>query len=339
MVKDKKGGKKYDFASTDLLVYIWEKRIPLGIVTLSAAIISVIVSFTITPLFRSTVIMFPTTNASVSKNLLSDSYSGRTSIYEIGEEDQAEQLLQILNSEEIKNLIVAKYNLMEHYGIKPTEAYPKTKLNDAYRSNVRFRRTEYMSVLVEVYDKDPQMAADIANDISAFTDTVFSQMLKQRAVDALKLVEEDYNQALANYTAMRDSMDVIRSMGINNYNGQAERYHEAWGKALISNNYDALKVLNKKMDLLSEYGGTYEAFANQLIYSTGVLSRLQQRLMEARIEAENTLPHKFVVDTAFKAEKKIYPKKSIIVIVSTLSAFLFGLILLIFMDNLKKKLK
>jgi uncharacterized protein involved in exopolysaccharide biosynthesis len=339
MTNGNKGSDKYDFASTDLLIFIWEKRIPLSVISGTAAILSVIVSFTITPLFKSTVILFPTTNASVSKNLLADNYGGKSSIYEIGEENQAEQLLQVLNSEEIKDRIVEKYNLMKHYGIDPKSSFPLTQLDAAYRSNVHFKRTEYMSVQIDVMDKDPQIAANIANDISYFTDTVYNSMLKKRALDAFFIVEKEYNEMYANNMQIKDSLDLIRSLGINNYNVQADRYHEAYGKALVSGNDQALKVLDEKFKIMSKYGGTYDILSSQIIYQTGVLSRLKQRYLEAKVEAEQNLPHKFVVDTAIKAEKKAYPKKSIIVIVSTLSAFLFGLILIIVSDNLKKKQK
>ncbi len=338
MASENKEKSTYDFASTDLLIYIWVKRIPLAIITISAAILSIIVSFTITPMFKSTVIMFPTANASVSKNLFGDNYSGKSSIYEIGEEDQAEQLLQVLNSEEIKNRIVKKYNLMSHYNIDTTSDYPLTKLNEYFRSNVRIKRTEFMSVQVDVLDKDPQYAADIANDISNLTDTVFRDMLKQRADVAFSLVEKEYNEMFDLSMQTKDSLDILRDLGINNYSAQSDRYHEAYGKAIVSGNANAVRNLEEKFEIMSEYGGSYDVLQNLLIYQTSALSRLKLRYLEAKVESENTLTHKFVVDKAVKAEKKAYPKKSIIVIFSTLSAFLFGLILLIISDNLKKKL-
>jgi len=339
MGKEQKGSVKYDFASTDLLIYIWEKKKPLAVISALAAILSIIVSFTITPLFKSKVIMFPTASASISKNLLGDNYSGRYSIYEIGDEEQAEKLMQVLNSEEIKDRIIKKYNLLEHYGIDTTSKYPLTQLEEAYRSKVRVRRTEFMSVEIEVKDKSPQMAADIANDISAFTDTVFSEMFKQRALDAFLIVEKEYNELLVNYEQLQDSLNDIRAAGINNYVAQADRYHEAYGKALVLGNNQAIRALDDKLKIMSDIGGDYDLFNTQLAYATGVLSRMKMRYIEAKIELEQSLPHKFVVDHAVKAEKKAYPKKSVIVIVSTLAAFLLGLMLLILNDNLKSKLK
>ncbi|MFW5645498.1 MAG: Wzz/FepE/Etk N-terminal domain-containing protein, partial [Bacteroidota bacterium] len=119
MAKENQTENKYDFSSTDLLIYLWEKRVPLLTISFLAAVASIIISFTITPKFRSTVVMFPTTSASISKNLLADNFSGRASMYEIGEEEQSEHLMQVLNSEEIRDRIIEKYDLKTHYEIDP----------------------------------------------------------------------------------------------------------------------------------------------------------------------------------------------------------------------------
>ena len=44
-------------------------------------------------MFQSSVIMFPASSASISKELLVQNYSGRQNVHGFGEEEQAEQLL------------------------------------------------------------------------------------------------------------------------------------------------------------------------------------------------------------------------------------------------------
>ncbi|MFC2129728.1 hypothetical protein ACFLQX_02985, partial [Bacteroidota bacterium] len=87
----------------------------------------------------------------------------------------------------------------------------------------------------------------------------------------------------------------------------------------------------------AEHGGTFLTMSNRLDHETEFLAHLRQRYKEARVEAIQNLPHKFIVDTAYASEKKAYPKKSIIVMVSTVSAFLLTLILLIIVDGLKDR--
>ena len=336
MAKEKNPEGSYNFSSTDLLIYIWNKRIPLITISFIAAVASIIASFMITPKFRSNVVLFPTTTTSISKNLLTD-YYGRTTLYEIGEEEQAEQLMQILNSNEIRDKIIEKYDLLEHYEIEPDSKFPMTQAYSEYESNIKFKLTEYLSVVIDVLDKDPQIAADIANDIAALVDSVYSRMLKQRAYDAFYMVENEYNEIVEEMKVLQDSLDNIRALGINHYETQSERYNEALGRAITEGNTRAQKILEDKLRLLSKWGGTYISIRDELRYETARLTDMKKRYQEAKLELEQDLPHTFIVDTAVKAEKKAYPKKSIIVIISTIAAFFLTLITLIMVENIKRK--
>lgn len=339
MSRDNQSNYDYDFNSTDFLIYMWNKRVPLLIITFLAGVASILISFTITPKFRSTVVMFPTTSTSISKNLLADNYGGRSSMYEIGEEEQSEQLMQILNSEEIRNRVIEKYNLMEHYEIEADSKFPKTRLYAEFSSNINFELTQYLSVVIDVLDSDPQMAADIANDIASLVDTVYNRMLNQRAIDAFHLVQKEYNSMITNMEVLQDSINKIRALGINDYETQTERYYEGLSRAINEGNHNAQKIFEDKLKVLSKHGGSYVVIRDHLQQEAQRLSRMKQRYQEAELEASQNLPHIFIVDSAFKAEKKAYPKKSIIVIISTLAAFLLTLITLIVVENIRKKVK
>lgn len=309
----------YNFNSVDLLIYIWKKRAILIGVGLITGIASIIISFMITPMFQSSVIMFPASNASVSKDLLSQNYSGRQNVHGFGEEAQAEQLLQILNSEPIRGRIIQKYNLIEHYEIDPGEKYPLTRLYEQYQSNINFRLTEFMSVEISVMDQDPEYAANIANDISNLVDTVFNSMKKERAVEALRLVEREYMESATNLTALRDSMDQL----------------SAQVSANLKTSGDPSSNLIKA---ISENGALYISMLSLVRYETALVSDLSLKYKEARLEAEQNLPYKFVVEQAYPSEKKAYPKKSLIVIVSTFASLLFALIVLIIIDNVRARI-
>jgi len=316
--------KNYNFSSVDLLIFMWKRKFILLLVSFLAGVTSIIISFQITPKFSSSVIMFPTTDASVSKSLLSANYQGRQSVYGFGEEEQAEQMLQILGSERIKSRIIQKYNLMEHYDIDPSSKYPYTKLNEEYENNISVSRTEFMSVQIEVMDKDPQMAADIANDIAALVDTVYNEMKKSRSIAAFQLVQREYLEAEKSLRKMEDSIQILGNKLARNFNTGSSA-----GKG---------SDLAKAIQVLAQYGGKYIALTDNLEFETERLTDLRQRYQEARVEAEQDLSYKFVVDQAYASEKKAYPKKSIIVMMSTAGAFLLTLILLIITDSIKERI-
>ena len=77
--------------SLDLLVFLYKKRLPIIIITVLGAVASIIVSLMITPMFKSTVIMFPASSASISKSLLSNNV--KDNMMAFGDEEETEQLL------------------------------------------------------------------------------------------------------------------------------------------------------------------------------------------------------------------------------------------------------
>src|SRR5262245_57382561 len=198
--------------ATSLLVFLIKWKKPLAVSCGLAVLASVIFSGEnfIRPRFKSSVIFFPTSTNSVSKALLDEASSDKQDILAFGAEEQAEQLLQILNSDYIRNSIVQKYNLMEHYEIDPEERYPLTRLYDKYMDNITFRRTEFMSVRIDVLDTDPQMAADMANDIASLLDSMKNTMQRDRAIAALQVVEHDLQRKRESIKVKEDSLKAIR---------------------------------------------------------------------------------------------------------------------------------
>ena len=191
-MKKDTNNEPFKFTSTDLIVFAWDKRLPLFIICMAAAILSAVMSFRITEMFQSSVVLFPAPATSVSKALLSDQYAGQQALLEFGQEEETEQLLQILNSDFIRNRIIAKFNLMEHYEINPDQKYAQTTLYKKYGKYITFRRTKYQSIVIEVLDKVPQTAADIANDIAILIDSAMNNIQRERADLALKTVEREY---------------------------------------------------------------------------------------------------------------------------------------------------
>jgi uncharacterized protein involved in exopolysaccharide biosynthesis len=312
--------RSYNFNSVDLLIYIWKKRFILIAVGLVAGISSIIVSLMITPMYESSVIMFPASNANISKELLVQNYSGRQNVHGFGEEEQAEQLLQVLHSQPIRSRIVDKFNLMEHYEIDPDSKYPMTELYEQYSSNINFRLTEFMSVEISVMDKDPVISAAIANTISDLVDTVYNGMKKERALEALRLVEKEYRTSEQNLERLQDSLNELS--------------HNLSSRIEVKGDEDPTENLIRAG---AENGALYILMINLVRNETQIVAGLSLRYKEARLEAEQDLPYKFVVERAFPPEKKAYPNKSLIVIVSTFSALLLALIVLIIIDSIRER--
>ena len=307
-------------------------------VSFVAFIASIVVSLTITPRFKSKVTMFPAASVSVSKNLVETSVvtSDTKDILTFGEDEEAERLLQILYSDKVRDHITQKFHLMEHYEIDTTKTkYPYTQLVNKYKSNVKFHRTEFLSIEIDVMDTDPQMAADIANDIASYVDSAYYQIRLSRAYEAYKIVEKEFKDASQVIENITDSLRIIRSLGVNDYESQSEALNKAYADALGAGNYQAANIIKKQLDILAKYGGFYVELNYKLEWEVERHSLLKAKLAAAKVNLESTMTNVFIVDRANKSERKAIPKRSRIVIISTLSAFALALLLLLVVDNIK----
>ena len=62
----------------------------------------------------------------------------------------------------------------------------------------------------------------------------------------------------------------------------------------------------------------------------------ERKLDELKIDAESYIPQKFVVDEAPVNFKKAYPIRWLIVAVSTISAFIFGVVILLVFETISQ---
>lgn len=332
-MSENKSTPGFEFSSVKLIAFAVKWWKPIAIVSFVTAVLSAGASFLIKNKYQSTVVMFPSTTHSISKALIDVKGSSKADILEFGMEEDADQMVQILNSDEIFHKIVQKFDLMKHYDIDPAGKLANTKLRKEYDGNISFKRTEYLSVRVDVMDTDPQMAADIANEIAAQLDTVKNRMQKERAKEGLVIVQQEYDELAGYIKSMEDSLKAIRRKGINDYESQAEMFNKEYAAALAAGNQRAINAIEDKLEILSEYGGEYVALAEGLELYREQLSLLKVKLKEATVDATQPISHKFVVNNAYKAEKKAYPKRSLIVIFSTLAAFALSLFVIIGIEN------
>ncbi|MBL4716296.1 MAG: hypothetical protein JKX95_06635, partial [Bacteroidia bacterium] len=119
----------YSFDSVSIIGLVIKWKRTFFIITLIAIISSIAAAYIIDEKFKSAVILFPSTTNSISKTLLTSNQGGHsTDLLEFGAEEHAEQLLQILNSDVIRDKVIEEFDLITHYEIKDNSAYPKTEM-------------------------------------------------------------------------------------------------------------------------------------------------------------------------------------------------------------------
>jgi hypothetical protein len=324
--------------SVNLMYLIIKWKLPLFIITALAIVAATIFSspWFIKPKYKSSVIMFPVATNSISKVLISQNSGIKEDILGIGEEEQAEQMLQMLNSNMIRDRIVQKYNLLEHYKIPSDSRHKYTRLVNEFENNVKFRRTEYMAVKITVFDTDPQMAADMANDIAALLDSTRNFMQKERAVKAFAIVDQEYRNLESEVNGIVQSLKYLGSKGVNDYERQSEVLNQQLAIAIAAGNQRAVNAIQQKLDTIGKYGGEFLSLKDGLEFKTEQLTLLKTKYQEAKVDAEQFLPQKFIVNSAYKAEVKSYPIRWIILVVTAFIVFFTALLVIVIVENYSK---
>lgn len=305
-------------------------------ITLLGFVAGVVAYFTITPRYESEVILFPAITNSVSKALLSEQSTGRDDILALGDEEDVEQLLQILNSDQVRDRTAEAFNLAAVYKIKPNSKHRNSELRDAYESHVKFANTRFGSVRITVRDEDPQRAADMANFMSAQVDSVWNDMAHERALKGYRIVQQSVDELTAEIQQMSDSMEALRALGVHDYHTQAERYNEYLGAAIVKGDKRAIDEFERRFAVLAKYGGAYVSLQDKQFNEIKRLSVLRMKLEQAKADLESDLPHKFTVNSAYPADRKSWPIWWLVLGASTFSAFLLALLLIVVQENIRK---
>ncbi len=320
----------------DLVLYLWARRKLIIGILIAGLVTGVIAAFWITPLYKSEVIMFPAVTNSVSKALLNEQSTGRDDILALGDEEDSEQLIQMLYSEKIRDRVTKRFNLMEVYEIDSASKHRNSELFEAYAEHIKYERTRFSSVRVEVLDPDPQRASDIANYIADQVDSVWTEMARERATKGFAVVERKVRELEDNIREMADSMRVLRELGVHDYHTQTERYNEYMGAAIVKGDQRAIKEFEERFKVLAQYGGPYVTLQDRLFNETKRMSVLRMKMEQAQADMDSDLPHKFVVNRAQPSDKKHSPVRWLVVAISMASALLLAILVLVIQANIGK---
>ena len=316
-----------------LLTFLFRKRKIILSFSFVASALAFGLSYLITPLYLSTAIIFPAASSSVS---FSEQRNTKASSMDFGEEEQAEQLVQILQSAQIKDLIVEKFDLMKHYNISESDGYKYDKLNKAYEGHFSFERTRFGSIKIDVLDRDPKLAARMANEIVSLIDTVKNNIIRNRTLPAFEITKRKKEQLENEINALLNEMDSLSKLGVVSLDVRSRLF-----QALVdSKNPQEKKLLQKKIEINSLLGSTFDGLERKRNEKITKLEDFKVAYEQAESDAATDFSHKFVVQRATVADKKDQPKRIIITIIAAIGSFIFIVFSLLIIDRYKElKLK
>lgn len=324
-----------EISAKELILKIFKWRRTFLLITIASALVTGILVFLMPKQYKSTAVLFASRQFSVSKLVIEPNSGNQEDYMQIGDEDDVEKLIQFLSSDALKLKVANAYNLWDRWKIRDTVFgyhYLKLKWDDM----VTIKRTEFNSVKVEVYDYTANGAAQIANGITDYCDTVKHEMTKTITTGVLKIVKEEYENTLLRMKELEDSLNVLRKLGVLHYKEQVKAYTKSYAKALEKNDAGAINRLEAKLDTLKKYGSAYQNIHDNLEKYSFKYPDIKAKYDEALVNYNTSLPIKFVVEKAKPNEYKAKPNRLLILSVTVIASNLLGFLFLLFREKFNK---
>jgi hypothetical protein len=321
------------FLSDKIASMIWINRKAMAIICGIAFLLSVIVSFILPVKYKGTSVLFTTQSNNIGHELLSGEPDAKDYMA-FGEEKSCEQMVQILNSETVMRAMAKKYDLVKYYKIAPDEPGKYALLKFYYTDNFNFDITEYQSIKVVVYDKNPEMASAMANGVVQIADSIYSRIVNERAVVAFQIVKQQFDSSSRVLTKLQDSMNYYRKQGILNYEFQVKELTKGEADAIVKGSPAQVKDMEDKLKPFQEYGKPYWDLYYALFDHYKWMQQLKLQYAEAKTNAEKTMAPFFVVEKAIVPDKKVYPIRWLVVVGGTFAGFFIGIFILLLLKRL-----
>lgn len=215
---------------TGELRLIWKNRMLLLVAGCVPAIAVFITTYFVEPTYQSTAIVYPAGFDTQDKMQIKQ---GNTLL-----------ILQLLESTYLRDTIIKQFNLVSHYGIDTSTSNWTSELHDIFRKNIQYERTVLKSIEIDVRDKHPLFAAQLANGVAASINIIHNSMAKQHKKPVLENARKNYENKLTHVDRLSEEFGAYKVAKSQEHLDQLHHLLEA-KQAKISLLQDSLGIIRE----------------------------------------------------------------------------------------------
>lgn len=241
---------------------------------------------------------------------------------EYSEESHSEQMQQIFMSQEVTDKTIKKLNLGNHYNLDTTYEFYLSTLYFEFGKNVKIRKTEFESIQISALDIDPKIACEIVNTIIFFYNEKATEMHRSKYEEVVKIKTNELAKKQEEIDKLQKEL-IESGVKFNaiDYGNSLENLTDGNGKIKINSNEEYVSPSLNEIKYITEY----------IIYA-----KLKKELDEAIEGAEKEIAYYQLVSAPYPADKKTFPVRWVIVLLSVLGTFFMTLIIISIIESLKK---
>jgi capsule polysaccharide export protein KpsE/RkpR len=308
------------FNNSDIIRMVNRWRWHLVVIALGAALLSYFFSgpMFIKPKFKSFAVIYP------------------SNLIPYGVETPTEQMLQLFQSNEIRDEMKKKFNLAEHYDIDTNSASKSYFLDLEFDGNVKVNKTEYEAVKIEVYDTDPTTARDMALEMIRLFDIRTREMHKKKSQEVVLIHEMELNKEQREIDSLGTLFKELKiKFGLLDYKSQSKEASREYYKSLGSNTQKTSDIVISIRNL-EEKGHDFVRLQEQLDGALGAYQQIKLNYDAAVRDVTKKLTYTNVVIHPEKPDRKSYPTRWIIVLMATVSSAVLALFLISLIERFRK---
>ncbi len=311
------------FDNQRILQLIWDRKYHFIATGIIAIIISAVFSGPafIKPKYKSTARVYP------------------TNLWVLSEESESEQMLEIMNSKDIKIKMLDAFRLDTVYRISKEDPFYMTYILDKYNKNVKANKTNFETVKIEVLDQDPQRASDMCDSIIHFYNKKVRRMHKAKDLEMVTISQQGLTRKYAELDTISYRLDTIRKKyGILDFKSQVEKVTEGYMTALAQGRTSSASTskIEDIYDKLADKGTEALWLESRYDFLIDVIDSLTTQYEHHLTEYEKDITYCHIVEYPFPTDKKSFPVRWLIVVMVTLSACFVALLVFLILDYRKK---
>jgi len=311
------------FDNQNLLEILWKWKKHLLAVGFLAVLFSAIFSSStfIKPKFKSTARIYPSNN-----------------IYVFSDESQSEQMLEIVSSLDIKLKVIDAFNLSEVYKIDKKDPLYQSYILGEFNDNVSFKKTEYETVEIQVLDTDPQRACQMCDSIISFLDQKIRSMHRIKYEEVADIAKKDLVLISHQNDSVLELLNVLRrDYKILDFELQVEEVTKGMVKILSEQKKNTAggKEIDQWLKNLSEKGGEYESLYKYQKSLVSQMDSVRKVYSQSISSANKKIIYGQRVQNPIPADKKSYPVRWLIVLVSTFATLFAAVLVILLLENKK----
>jgi len=294
------------------LLYKWRKH--LLIIVVSSIILSFIFSspFFITPKYKSTAVLYP------------------TNISPYSSESPTEQMLQLFQSDDLKDSIITKFNLAKQWGLDSSMKNFKAILYYVFSENIIVKKGDNETVEITVMDTKPEQACRIANEMIECFNNKVVKLHREKLAEVAKTLDVQLKSKRKQIDSLEHRLDTLRKKyNILDYDIQtkeATRQHVKEERSGTTNSSAILKNLES-------YGGEFLLLGGYLSSATAAYNKTLTDYDKTISDLTKDVTYASIVSNPKISDKKCYPVRWLIILISAFTTLFVSVLMIGIIDN------